>query len=133
MPKHLGFTPKTSFLDQEFTMGSVASERKYLHRGLFERGGTSDTCDDDDAFSCRTDLTTVKVSNVRRVTVRSAKNEVYVFFGAQRRKKQAIVSAYLVPVHLLLHLLERKHAHPFVALSVSLSISYHPTWPRIHT
>jgi hypothetical protein len=54
-------------------MGSVASERKRLHRDLFEIGGASDTCgDNDDDFSCRTDLTTVKASNVRLDTVRSA-------------------------------------------------------------
>jgi hypothetical protein len=55
-------------------MGSVASERMCLHRDFRERGGASDICgDDDDAVSCRTDLTTVKASNVRRDTVRSAK------------------------------------------------------------
>jgi hypothetical protein len=59
-------------------MGSVGSERKRLHRDLFERGVASDNCgddgDNDDDFSCRTDLTTVQASNVRRDTVRSAPN-----------------------------------------------------------
>jgi hypothetical protein len=53
-------------------MGSVA-EKHYLHRGgheLLERGcAVYNSYVDDDAFSCRTDLITVKASNVRRVTV----------------------------------------------------------------
>jgi hypothetical protein len=80
-------------------MASVASERKCLHRDLFERGGASVTCDDDDAFSCRTDLTTVKASNEWRVTVRSAKCEElgFCFLGARRRKKQTISFCLLCP------------------------------------
>jgi hypothetical protein len=54
-------------------MGSVA-ERHYLRQEgheLLERGCAVYNSDvDDDAFSCRTDHTTVKASNVRRVTVR---------------------------------------------------------------
>jgi hypothetical protein len=53
-------------------MGSVA-EKHYLRREgheLLERGCAVYNSDvDDDAFSCRTDHTTVKASNVRRVAV----------------------------------------------------------------
>jgi hypothetical protein len=66
-------------------MGSAAYERKRLHRDLFDqRGGASDTCGDDgddgDDFSCRTDLTTVEASNVRRVKVRNMKNTRFEIF-----------------------------------------------------
>jgi hypothetical protein len=62
-------------------MVSIAAERNCVHgvgQDLFKRGYASGNCgdNDDDVFSCRTDLTTVKASNVRRgkVSSENAKN-----------------------------------------------------------
>jgi glycerol-3-phosphate dehydrogenase len=46
----------------ESPMGSLA-EGSFRYQEEYSR-------EDDDAFSCRTDLTTVRASNTRRVTVR---------------------------------------------------------------
>jgi hypothetical protein len=102
-------------------MASVASERKCLHRDLFERGDASNTFDDDDAFYRRTDLTTVKASNVWLDTVRSVRRIRFLVF----RSPKAEETTDLFPriwSHSLFHLLGGKLAHPFVTFSLSLSL-----------
>jgi hypothetical protein len=54
-------------------MGFDRPKRKDVDLDMLEEGDASDSCDDEDALSCRTDLTTVKARTMRRVTVRSAK------------------------------------------------------------
>jgi hypothetical protein len=106
-------------------MASVASERQCLHhRDLLERGGASSTCNDDDAFSCRTDLTTVKASSVVwRVTVRSVRRIGFLFFRSPKAVETNDNDFFLFTLsQLLLLLLEGKPAHPSVTFSHSLDI-----------
>jgi hypothetical protein len=49
--------------------------------------------DDDDAISCRTDLTTVKASNARRVTVRKPNMKLLYAAATSRRGKPSALSA----------------------------------------
>jgi hypothetical protein len=105
-------------------MASVVSERQCLHRDLLERGGASSTCNDDDAFSCRTDLTTVKASSVVwRVTVRSVRRIGFLFFRSPKAVETNDNDFFLFTLsQLLLLLLEGKLAHPSVTFSHSLDI-----------
>jgi hypothetical protein len=131
-------------------MGFDRPKRKDVDLDMLEGGDASDSCDDEDALSCRTDLTTVKARTItmRRVTVRSAKKNWSFVFVFQRGER---IHGDVIPrkkIHEnfphLSHTIFSDHTSSWFYLirlnllilssrSLSLSLSSHLVWPRIQT
>lgn len=121
---------------------SIAAERNCVHgvgQDLFNTGYASGNCgdNDDDVFSCRTDLTTVKATNVRRgkVSSENAKNYLRIS-GLYAAGSRTICFGFSYFIFIFSLRRQAKRAKPFhllpwimsvLALALALPLRRRPT------